>query len=56
MSKSNKINQIIIDIPKPRNPLVAHAIKRKAGSHIKLNKKNLSKGNFKSNLRKGLYD
>lgn len=55
MSKS-KIKQIVIPASKPRNHLALAVKKRHSGVHITDKDKPVSKGLFKNNMRKGIYD
>ena len=55
MSKS-KNKPMVIPASKPRNHLALAVKKRHAGLMVPDKDKSLSKGSFKYNLRKGLYD
>lgn len=54
MSKVRK--KLVVPPSKPRNHLVLLAKKRSAGFHKSDKDTPVSKGKFKDNLRKGIYD
>lgn len=55
MSKS-KIKKIVIPTSKPRNHLALAVKKRHSGLILSDKDKIVSKGLFKNNIRKGIYD